>query len=352
MLGVIRSAFMDELHVITCGGPAAEAAMGVAHAPQRPLRPPAHTIAALRVLASGSAANSSVLVYGDPASPLKRACLIDLGLSPRKTTRLLAESGIRMDQVDDVILTHLDADHIHPGWLVEPRSSAGRASPIPGHARVRVHHGHVREAVTRGLGVVVRPSGDACPDVGGGGPARLVPFDGAFALDDGIRVHSLLNPHDELGAASFRFSFDVCGASLGFATDVGCITADLIDQLHGVDVLAIESNYCPKLQDASTRPDFLKRRITGGSGHLSNQQCVQAIQHIEPRMHVVLLHLSRECNHPDVVAPLHEGADYALTIASQEAPTRWVQVALPSSFVASTHSSHIRTSRAELAPTQ
>jgi phosphoribosyl 1,2-cyclic phosphodiesterase len=349
MLDVIGRAFMDELHVITCGGPAAEAVLGVAHLPPRPVGPPAHCPAALRVLASGSAANASVLLYGDPASPLKRACLIDLGLSPRKTTRLLAESGVRMDQVDDVILTHLDADHIHPGWLVEPGLRAGRGSPIPAHTRVRVHHGHVREAVARGLGVVAR---DPSLDFGTGGPARLVPFDGAFSLDDGVRVHSLLNPHDELGAASFRFSFDSCGASLGFATDVGCITADLIDQLYGVDVLAIESNYCPRLQDASMRPDFLKRRITGGSGHLSNQQCLQAIQHIEPRMHVVLLHLSRECNHPDVVAPLHEGADYALTIASQESPTRWVHVAIPSAHVPIPHSSHSRTCRAELARAQ
>ena len=42
--------------------------------------------------------------------------------------------------------------------------------------------------------------------------------------------------------------------------------------------------------------------------------------------HVVLLHLSRDCNHPEVVGALHAGSDYALTITSQFAPTRWIRL--------------------------
>lgn len=113
---------------------------------------------------------------------------------------------------------------------------------------------------------------------------------------------------------------------MGYATDLGRVPERLIERLRGVDVLAIESNYCPRMQMVSTRPWHLKQRIMGGFGHLSNEQALEAIAAIEPREHVVLLHLSRECNCPSLVARLHAGSDYALTISDQETATRWVSV--------------------------
>src|SRR5690606_32500803 len=80
------------------------------------------------------------------------------------------------------------------------------------------------------------------------------------------------------------------------------------------------------LQAASSRPWFLKRRITGGSGHLSNHEALEAVRQIQPRSHVVLLHLSRECNCPDLVASLHQGAPYSFTVTSQTEPTPWVPI--------------------------
>lgn len=131
------------------------------------------------------------------------------------------------------------------------------------------------------------------------------------------------------------------GGSIGFATDLGRVTPELVKLFKGdgsgggaveggvrggVDVLAIESNYCPRMQAASGRPGFLIERITGGRGHLSNHQAAEAIRAIEPREHVVLLHLSRQCNDVGLVASLHEGSDYHVTISSQDVPTRWVPI--------------------------
>jgi hypothetical protein len=76
----------------------------------------------------------------------------------------------------------------------------------------------------------------------------------------------------------------------------------------------------------------LKRRIMGGHGHLSNAQALDAVEAIGPGQHVVLLHLSRDCNDPELVAGLHEGSDYALTIASQDRPTRWVRLGAQAEF--------------------
>lgn len=278
----------------------------------------------LRVLASGSAGNCSVLVF-ECADGLRRACLLDLGLPPRRTFKLLDSMGIRPDQVDDALLTHLDHDHIHPGW------AANGGQWLPRHARLHVHRAHARASRRLGL----RELGALSEDDGAGSAGRFRVYDEAFPLHDGVTMHPHLMPHDQLGVVVFRFDIDGFGGqaglsgvhgSLGYATDLGCTSRSLIEHLRGVNVLAIESNYCPERQHSSTRPAFLKRRIMNGSGHLSNQQALEAILAIEPTEHVVLLHLSRECNAPEDVLAMHAGADYALTISTQFEPTRYVRV--------------------------
>jgi phosphoribosyl 1,2-cyclic phosphodiesterase len=251
---------------------------------------------AICVLASGSRGNCTALVRGE--GDARSVILIDAGLSPRRTAAALSCIGLSMALVRAVVFTHLDNDHAHPGW--------GEA--LPRGAALHIHRRHLGRAERAGL---LR--------------SRCEPFEGELDLPAGVRGRARLLHHDDLGVVCFRFHADDAD-DLGFATDVGRVSAGLIEHLAGVGVLAIESNYCPALQAASLRPDFLKRRITAGHGHLSNQQCVEAVRRIEPRRHVVALHLSRECNRVDLVAALHEGADYALTVAEQDRPTRWIGV--------------------------
>ncbi|MBL8990177.1 MAG: MBL fold metallo-hydrolase [Phycisphaerae bacterium] len=252
----------------------------------------------LCVLASGSSGNCSVVRLGAGADA--ELLLIDLGLSPRRTYRLIAEQGLDPRRVRGALVTHFDHDHFHAGW----------AAASARHWAVFVHASHERDAAAAGLR---RDS------------VRV--FDGAFWPMSGIEADPVLNAHDESGTASFRV--EGAGGSLGFATDLGSVSLGLVERLRRVDVLAIESNYCPKLQAASDRPPFLKQRIMGGSGHLSNEQAAEAVHRIEPREHVVFLHLSRQCNHPELVGRLHEGADYAFTISGHDRPTRWVRVGRP-----------------------
>lgn len=284
-----------------------------AEAPTGLTAPPPETDGGyLCVLASGSSGNCSVLALRRGGAV--RFMLIDLGLSPRRTLGMLAGMGLGLHQLDAALVTHLDHDHLHDGWRRQ----------MPGHVRVLMHDRHARH-----LRVHDRDRW------------RLHPFDGGAALapDEDVLVHPLALKHDELGVTSFRIdcSGPLGAASLGFATDVGRVPVELLDlfgasedgRRSAVDVLAIESNYCPAMQRASSRPPELKQRIMGGHGHLSNQEALTAILQIEPREHVVLLHLSQECNDPDIVAALHSGADYALTITSQHQPCRWVRIGRP-----------------------
>jgi phosphoribosyl 1,2-cyclic phosphodiesterase len=263
---------------------------------------PAPAGPALCVLASGSGGNCTVLVYDSCGQ--RRASLIDAGLSPRRTEKLLVPLGLTLGHLDSIILTHLDHDHFHGGWV----------SGLPEGAVIRLHKRHATRAKAHGRV-----------------PGAHDGFDAEFDLCPGIRTRVHMASHDELGVASFRFEFVWSGgaATMGFATDLGRVSESLVHHLSGVDVLAIESNYCPRLQQSSMRPWFLKRRIMGGHGHLSNEETLRAVEAIGPRTHVVFLHLSRECNRPEILRELHAGADYAVTISEQDAPTRWVRIEPP-----------------------
>ncbi|MEO1130912.1 MAG: MBL fold metallo-hydrolase [Planctomycetota bacterium] len=262
---------------------------------QPPSRPGVTT--ELSVLASSSSGNCSILMRGEGRR--RRLTLIDAGISPLRTRKMLASWGLELEQIDDVLFTHLDTDHCHAGWV----------KGLPRHARFRVYAGH------RGRARRARLT-----------KRRTYVFgDAPFDMADGVRVHPVRLDHDDLGVVAFRFEFDE-QATLGYATDLGRATDDLLRKLAGVDVLAIESNYCPRMQMESDRPEFLKRRIMNGAGHLSNEECRVAVRAIEPRNDVVLLHLSKQCNTPELAARLHLDEPYRLTIASPSMPTPLLRI--------------------------
>lgn len=234
-------------------------------------------------LGSGSSGNGAVLAWEEPARPTerRRAMLIDLGLSPRRTRDALAALGIAPAQVDAVVLTHLDQDHYRNTW---GRSLVARGIPV------FLHAGHRAEALRRGV-----------PEV------AIRTFEDRFRPCAHFEAEGILADHDDVGSVALRL--DGLGRRIGLATDLGQVPDRLLERFVGLDLLGLESNYCPRLQAASDRPAFLKRRITGGAGHLSNEEALAAAQEIAGRsdlQHLVLLHLSRQCNRPELVRSIFE----------------------------------------------
>lgn len=259
----------------------------------------------LCVLSSSSGGNCSALLVGEGDS--RRLYLIDLGLSPRRTRLLLAQVGLADVPIAGALLTHLDADHWRPTWA--GAGGLDESTPIFVHRR---HKGRAnREGVTHHRTEFFEGDFDL--------PARRAGQQGHTLF-----VRTATNPHDDLGSASFRFMLEVSDADIGYATDIGSPTRPLVNTLKGVDVLAVESNYCPVLQEASSRPPALKDRIMGGSGHLSNEQSAGLVRSIAPRSHVVLLHLSRECNKPEVALHHHQHDGLSVTVSRHDGPTEWL----------------------------
>jgi len=187
----------------------------------------------LRILASGSAGNCSIV--RTPAGVI----MIDAGLSPRATADRLNGTGVSLDDIKAICLTHLDGDHYQSGWgkfIVERK------------IKVFCSDRNRREMVTRN-------NHPFAPLVKG------VDFN-VFEPVPRLCASAVELRHDTEGSTGFRF--DCNGNALGYATDLGRVPASLIEAFAGVDLLAIESNYDLSMQLQSARPAFLKNRIMGG----------------------------------------------------------------------------------------
>jgi phosphoribosyl 1,2-cyclic phosphodiesterase len=245
----------------------------------------------LCVLGSGSAGNCSLLILDHGSQ--RRFVLIDLGLSPRATAKRLKPLDLALANIEAVLLTHLDGDHFHSGWH---RWIARLNIPILVHRRHR--------SVALGAGLSLK---------------HVSMFNGSVRCDWCQQIDTVLLAHDQLGSTGFVFQHR--GVRLGFATDLGCAPEALFELFTDLHGLAIESNYDREMQLRSGRPAFLKRRIMGGMGHLSNEQSLEAVQRVAAQStlsHIALLHLSRQCNDPALIEQLYR----------QQARTLWPQVTI------------------------
>lgn len=269
----------------------------------------------LCVLGSGSAGNCTLILLHN-SDQADRFVLLDAGLSPRETAKRLGPLGITLDQISDVLITHLDQDHLNRGWV-----SPKRCRSFNWHISRR----HLSEAFAAGL------------------PANAVePFNDDFQLSEQTFVSCVSLPHDDKATMGFRISH--CGTELGFATDLGLVPPSLLAHFTNLDALAIESNYDRQMQLNSNRPSFLKERIMGGLGHLSNEQSLDAVINLDESsklQHVVLLHLSRQCNDPQLVKRLyaHRCPNLLdrLTITNQYSPTPMLRIAAGDRIIETSH---------------
>ena len=205
-----------------------------------------------------------------------------------------------MDQVSDLLLTHLDGDHFNPAWS---RTLA------KGKIKVHVHEKHLSRAVAHGLDHEI-----------------LCPFDTSVDIGE-VHIETVHMTHDTLGTTGFIFNLP--GIRFGFATDLGSVPRTLLQSFTSLDALAIESNYDPTMQRSSGRPISLQDRIMGGSGHLSNEESLAAVEQIAESsqlQHIVLLHLSQQCNSPSIIRSLYQdnlaNLYDTLTITSQDRCSR------------------------------
>jgi phosphoribosyl 1,2-cyclic phosphodiesterase len=238
------------------------------------------TTARFTVLASGSSGNASLLEADG------FGLLIDCGLHPRFLTARLQSIGTSWERVSAVLLTHTHTDHLR-----------SRRIPLYGHPD------HFTQ---------LECAAPAFASLRTAGLARAYLEATPFELSKQLTCRPLRVSHDSLPTFGFRIDGRDGGPdpawAIGYAADLGCGSPEIIDAFAGVDILALEFNHDEMMERRSKRPRFLKDRVMGDRGHLSNSQAAEIATAIAscsgegfPR-HLIQLHLSRECNTPELAS--------------------------------------------------
>lgn len=238
------------------------------------------------VLASGSAGNACLLDADG------FGVLIDFGLPPRLLLPRLRKARLSWNHIDVVVLSHTHTDHWKPATLTQ---LAKLGVPIYCHAE------HM-QAMDQG-----RRSFAAMSEAG---LIRSYEPGRAIELNECCQCTPIAIDHDDPETHGFRFDGMSRGYewSIGYASDLGCWRPALARQFADVDLLALEFNHDVPMQLGSGRHPFLIRRVLGKRGHLSNEQAAALLGAIVDAStpgrlrHLVQLHLSEDCNRPNLAA--------------------------------------------------
>ncbi|MEA1951499.1 MAG: MBL fold metallo-hydrolase, partial [Planctomycetota bacterium] len=116
---------------------------------------------------------------------------------------------------------------------------------------------------------------------------------------------TILTPHDGVDGVGFVVQHE--GSRLGILTDLGHRFDELDAVISSLDAVLLESNYDPEMLDHGPYPEFLKARIRGSGGHISNREAAELLRDAGRGIRwACLAHLSEDNNSPQVAMRTHE----------------------------------------------
>lgn len=221
-------------------------------------------------LGSGSRGNLTYVGRGD------HGVLVDIGFSAKRTAEKLRERGLTPEHVRAILITHEHGDHTRGARVFAKRHG------VP----VYVHEAARDKVDLRKV-----------PDV------RTFASERPFEVD-GFEVRPVTIPHDT--AEPVAFVLDDGAQRVGIATDMGMPTHLVTQELRGCRAVLLEFNHDLQMLMEGPYPWWLKQRVRGRLGHLSNDDALTMLEEIvEGGVELALLgHLSQENNSPALVEAL------------------------------------------------
>lgn len=202
---------------------------------------------------------------------------MDAGISCRETEKRMKRLDLPIEKIKAIFVSHEHGDHISgipalskkyqiPVYITLPTLSKGR---IPVEPQL-IHSFEAHQPVQIGS-------------------LSITPFP---------KFHDAADPHS--------FIIQSKQVSVGVFTDIGIPSQHLIQYFKQCHAAFLEANYDSQMLEKGNYPYHLKKRISGGEGHLSNHQALELfLSHRSPFLsHLLLAHLSKNNNHPQLVADL------------------------------------------------
>jgi phosphoribosyl 1,2-cyclic phosphodiesterase len=222
--------------------------------------------------------------------------LIDGGLSCKETEKRLKEVDLSIKSIKGIFISHEHIDHIKGVEMIVMKHG------IPIYITEKTYSNSKLKL-----------------------PSDKVKF---ITLQQTIKIGTLaIKPfpksHDAIDPCSFIINNNTY--CIGVLTDIGICCNHVIEAFKSCNAVFLEANYDQKMLDNGPYPYHLKRRISGGNGHLSNEQALELfINHRNKNLKYLLLsHLSQENNRPDLVLELFKAnsTNTEIHIASRHKPT-------------------------------
>ena len=215
-------------------------------------------------LFSGSTGNCTYICAGG------KRILIDAGVSAKRISMGLEHVGCSLTDIDAIFVTHEHRDHIAALPVLCKRCSATV---------------HMTEESYRHSALDV----------------PVTTHQTVYTVElGGIKVNSFPLSHDS--ACCVGYTVEAENRRIGFMTDTGFVTDEAAYALCGCETVVIECNHDPIMLKSGPYPYYLKQRIAGKGGHLSNGDCADFCAFLAGRgpHEFYLAHLSRENNQPDI----------------------------------------------------
>ncbi len=219
----------------------------------------------IHILASGSSGNAVFIEMGG------HKILIDAGISTRRIEQGLAAVGIEVSQLDAVLITHEHSDHIKGLDVLVRRYKL----PV-----------YTRAATWEKIPCRDQLPQECCRELG------------ASLTIGSMKIEPFAIPHDAVDPVGFSILQGKLKWVL--ATDLGEVTPTVETALDYADTVILEANHDPLMLKEGPYPSYLKKRISGPKGHLSNQEAGRVLARVSHSgaMRVFLAHLSQQNNFP------------------------------------------------------
>jgi phosphoribosyl 1,2-cyclic phosphodiesterase len=255
-----------------------------------------------RSLGSGSSGNATVVEATSGITTTR--LLVDAGFSLRELEMRLGRAGLAVDDLDAIFVTHEHGDHVGCAMVLAARYGL----PL-----------WMSRGTWRAIGEAVAPPG-----------LRFARDDESIAVGD-LELLPFTVAHDAAEPLQLRCSDG--SVHLVVLTDLGSITAHMLERVGGCDALILECNHDPAMLAGSRYPPSLKARIGGRFGHLSNEVAMEILARcVSSRLcHVVAAHLSRENNRPELARAALRGTwgganGAEIVVADPNAGFDWLQI--------------------------
>ncbi len=232
----------------------------------------------------------------------KEAILIDAGISCKETEKRMSRLNLPMKKLKAIFVSHEHSDHIKGIEVLSKKYQL----PVYITNNTLLHAGL---KLDKNL---------------------LRPFKSFEKITVGnLSIIAFPKLHDACDPRSFLV--DCNDIRVGVFTDIGAPCEQVIKHFKLCHAAFLEANYDETMLSNGEYPYHLKRRISGGFGHLSNNQALRLFLEHRPSFmtHLLLSHLSKNNNCPNLVQELFNnnanGVQMIVASRNEETPVFHIQ---------------------------